>query len=245
MFKLRWCAATALLLAACSCAVAAPVTIATRSMMSGLNGRHGYNDFAYSSCPDSVCDTSFTSLTKGTRRLNDYVTTAMNWPTEGWRTHRVHWLGEMLGPFVTMDFGSTVYVHTPFVWGDSSPGSGDVSVLYQVSVGRSNFAIPAGSNWSPRAYAFSSVDLITNSVDVQFSQTPANWDLRSEVAVGGSKRSTVPQAATGLLVPGVLIAVGLLGRKPKRTLLAGGLGKGQIPLRCAGHYLIGSRDRTA
>jgi hypothetical protein len=213
MFKSRWFSAMATLLIACSCAAATPLGSATDSIISGQSGGHDYRDFTYSPCPADVRDTSITSLTGGAGNLTDCVSTAMNWSAEGWGTQWVNWSNEMPGPLVTIDFGSTVRMNSMIVWGDDPAGSGDISVPYRVSVAGTNFTIPADPNWNPQAYTFSELDLISNSVGLQFSQVPGNWDLAGEVSFGGPAGSSLLRPSTGLLVPGVLIAIGLLGRK--------------------------------
>ena len=209
MLKLSSCSATALLLVACSCAVAMPFDTAMNSMLKGRNGGHDYGDATYSTCPGNVCDRSFKSLAGGTSNPADSASTAMNWWVESWGTHQVDWSSAMQGSLITIDFGSMVNLNSMTVWG----GMVDVSVPYQAPVGRTKSAIPADPNWSRRAYILSGLSVIGTSVGVKFSHVPGTWDMAGKVPSEGSSDSTVPGPVNGLLVPGVLIAVGLLGRK--------------------------------
>lgn len=208
MLKLSLCAATALSLVACSCAVAMPLAMATESKMNGWNGGRGYRGLTSSLCPGNVCDTLLTSLAGRTGKLTVRNSTAMFWWEEGLGADRVAWSSEMLGPFITIDFGSTVNVKSRIVWADSTPGAVEGG-----AVGGARFATPAKLDLSRQAYTFSGLNLIGNSVDVKFSQAPSNWSTAGRVPFTGSTGSSVPRPATGLLVAGILITIGSLGRK--------------------------------
>jgi hypothetical protein len=88
----------------------------------------------------------------------------------------------------------------------------DVSMLYQAPAGEEYAAVPAGQSRKPPAHTLSGLGLIRNSVGVQFSQIAGTWAIADKASFG-SAESTVPWPAIELLVPGILIAAGLLGRK--------------------------------
>lgn len=213
MSKLSLCAATALSLAACTCAVATPITIATNLRLSRPNDGRNYRDFDHSLCPGYVCDTSLTSLAGGSRKLAERNLTAMFWWEEGLAAHRVAWSGEMLGPFITIDFGSTVNVRSRTVWAESAPSPGEGSGPDEAPIAGTTFASPPKLNRSGRAYGFSGPNLIGNSVDVKFSQAPSNWEATRKASFNGATGSNDPRPATGLLVAGILVTVGSLRRK--------------------------------
>jgi hypothetical protein len=137
----------------------------------------------------------------------------MFWWEEALAAHRVAWSSEMLGPFITIDFGSTVNVKSRTVWADSTPASGEGNEPYHAPVGGSMFAAPAKLNWSRPAQTFSGPNLIGDSVDVKFTQVPGDGATARRASFDGSTRSIALQPGTGLLVSGVLIALGLFGRK--------------------------------
>jgi hypothetical protein len=186
-----------------------PFDTAMDLMFRGPNAGHDYGDVTYSACAGNVCDTSFKSLARGTSNPADSDSTAMNWWAESWGTHQVAWSSAMQGSLITIDFGSMVNLSSLTVWG----GMVDVSVPYQAPVRGTRSAIPADPNWSRRTHILSGINLIGTSVGVKFSQVPGTWDLASKVPLEGSSNSTGLEPVNGLLVPGVLIAVGLLGRK--------------------------------
>jgi len=213
MSKLSLCAATALSLAACTCAAGTPINIARGSTIYAHDGGPNYPGAARALCPGRVCDIAFASLAEGTRKPAGDNSTAMFWWEEALAAHRVAWSSEMLGPFVTIDFRSTVNVRSRTVWADRAPGSREGSESYQAPLGGTRFAIPATLNWSGRAYTFSGPNLISTTVDVQFTHAPSDWDSVRRVTFDSSNGSGAQRPAAGLLVAGVLITVGSLGRR--------------------------------
>jgi hypothetical protein len=213
MFRLDLCPAAALVLVTCLCAVATPLTTATKSTIYAHAGGHNTPDFARSPCPGHVCEIAFASLAGGTRKLNDRNSTAMFWWEEGSGAHRVAWAGEMLGPFITIDFGSTVNVRSETVWAEGAPGSDEASVTPQTQVGGTRFAIPATPNWNRRAYAYSRLDVIGDSAGISFSQVPMDWNTARTVSTAGSTEPATLLPSSGLLLSGVLIGLGLFRRK--------------------------------
>jgi hypothetical protein len=119
----------------------------------------------------------------------------------------------MLGPFITIDFGSTVNVRSETVWAEGAPGSDEASVTPQTQVGGTRFAIPATPNWNRRAYTYSRLDVIGDSAGISFSQVPMDWNTARTVSTAGPTEPATLLPSSGLLLSGVLIGLGLFRRK--------------------------------
>ena len=73
---------------------------------------------------------------------------------------------------MTFNFASTVTVNSVNIWVDNTIGAGGVYLPSGVSINGTFFAIaPDNVNPNPRGYTFSGLNIMGNSVDVQFFQT--------------------------------------------------------------------------
>jgi hypothetical protein len=188
-----------IMLAACSCAVAAPLADVANALLRVYAGEDGYLGVACEPWAGGIDS-----------RVN-CVLAAMNSPAAGWGTQWVDWSGGLPGDLVTIDFGSTATANSMIVWQDSTPGSGDVNESSRLWLDGS--AALAEPDRVQPAQTESSSDLIDNSTGVRISEAPESWDITGSSSSGSSTGSILPRVATMLLVPGVLIALGLLGRK--------------------------------
>lgn len=214
MFRLSLCSATALLLVAYSSATATPITTVTAPAINTRNGGPDHQDLIFSPCPSHVCNSSFMTPAEGISRFTSRPSSTINSPEVVWETPWTDWRIESLVPRVTLDFGRTATVSSVIVWRDPMSEPGDVSMLYQAPTGGAYAAVPAGDNRNPPAHTLSGLGLIRNSVGVQFSRIAGTWALADNVTLGGSSnKPSIPPSAGVLLVPCLLIAVGLIGRK--------------------------------
>lgn len=213
MFRLSLCSTTALLLVAYSSATATPITAVTALAMGARNGGHYGQGSLFAPCPGHACDLSFTAPAEGISRFTSRPSSTIDSPEVVWETPWADWRIESLVPRVTLDFARTATVHSVIVWKDPMPYPGDVDVPRETPIGGAQAAIPTGGNRRARAHLLPGLDPICNSVGVQFSRIAGTWAMADKGPVGGPSRSSIPRPAGGLLVPGLLIAVGLLGRK--------------------------------
>lgn len=213
MFRLSLCSTAALLLVAYSSATATPITAVIASVTGARHGRHYGQGSIFTPCPGHVCDPAFTTPAEGISPLTSRPSSKINSPEVVWETPWTDWRIESLVPRVTLDFGHTATVSSVIVWRDPMPYPGDVNLLHRTPADGTLAIIPTGHNRHARAHAFPGLDPICNSVGVQFSRIAGTWAMADKGPVGGPSRSTIPRPAGGLLVPGLLIAVGLLGRR--------------------------------
>ena len=180
----------------------APLTVSSYSTYNGGTGSFNYQDFTYSNCVASDCNTTGAFLSGGTGKLTDGVSPVNSWYEYGTPTPWVGWdTQETNGtdPTVTFNFANSVTINSVTVWVDDAIGYGGVYLPSSVSIDGTSFAIaPDWSNSNPRGYTFSGLDLTGSSAQVQFFQTASYpWIMVGEVSFNGS--TSVPEGGSSLL----------------------------------------------
>lgn len=188
-------------------ASASQLTVVSYDMINGGTGSYNYRDFTYSNCPANNCDTSYVPLSGGTGKLTDGVSPAASWYQYGWYTPWVGWQwGAVYNPTVTFHFANAVTIQSVTVWVDNTIGNGGVYLPTGFSVNGNYYAIaPDNGDPNPRAYTLDGLNIIGDSVDVQFFQTPGYWVMVGEVSFNGGAAVPEPMSLA-LLASGAGVA---------------------------------------
>jgi hypothetical protein len=193
-------------LVAMATANASSLTVVSYSMPNGGTGSFNYQDFTYLPCPASDCTTTGASLSGGTGKLTDGISPTTDWDAEGTNTQWVGWDTSEAGgtdPLVTFNFATTVDINLVTLWMDNTNGAGGVSLPASVSIGGSSFLFAPPVS-GPSGYTFSGLNIVGNSVGIQFFQTPGSnsWIMVGEVSFSGSSSASTPEPATWAMIAG-------------------------------------------
>lgn len=209
------CALAALISLAPLPAGATSLTVASYSMPNGGTGSFNYQDTTYLPCPGGDCSATGALLSGGTGKLTDGVSPTTDWDGEGEDTQWVGWDTTETGgldPLVTFNFATSVDINSVTVWVDNTNGAGGVGLPASVSIDGTSFGFtPAVSG--PSGYTFSGLDIIGDSVGVQFFQSD-QWIMVGEVSFNGSvSSSAAPEPSSWMMVAGSLALIAPLLRR--------------------------------
>ncbi len=210
MSKLDLFAAVILSLSACSLAIAAPVPVATNSTLNAGMGDVSAQKLAYSAGPCGVCGASIMPTVGAAITSTEAASQAANWLTDAHGTVWADGSSDVPTPQVTLDFVRTIDVSSVIVWRENTLAREDASVRYRTRAARLNFSFLAWPDWSPGTGAYSGLNIVERNIGVQFSKLPGTWALAADGSLNGPATSSHLGPVIGLLVPGILIAAGLL-----------------------------------
>jgi len=217
MLKLNVAFASGLLLLAPLAGIADVILpVQSYSMFNGGTGSFDYRDFTYLPCPANNCDTTGAALSGGTGKLTDGVSPTVDWDVAGNPEPWVGWERDEtngLNPVVTFNFASVDTIHSVLVWFDNTLGGGGVGAPGQIVVNGTAYT-PPQSTGGPQGFTISSLNITSNSVNIQFDQGSNTWIMIGEVTFSGvSGAGTVPEPSTFSMTLGATALAGLLIRR--------------------------------
>ena len=187
---------------------AATIISDSYSMPNGNTGKWIYHDSTYLPCVANACNTSLATLSGGSGKLTDGITTPDDWNGSGQPFNTsVPWVGwYQIDPTITFYFTGSPSISRVGLYFDNTPGNGDVRMPDTVDIGGVNYNIIPDWQWGPRWVYFNIPTASVNSLDITLHRDNGNWMMLGEVSFdSGINGGAVPEPGTvGLLTLGLL-----------------------------------------